>query len=250
MALVSPEGDWLQVNKSLCRLLGYQENELKKLNFQQLTHPDDLHADLMQVKALLLGELESYTMEKRYLRKDGEIVWALLTVSLVCNNDRLPLYFISQIEDISELKKTEEVNRRLMHRITLANEAGGIGVWDWSLTTGKMSWDKRMFQIYELPEDGQATYLTWANSLLAADRQMAIDAFDVAVKTSTPIDIQFRIETVQGIRYIRSQGNLVLDEKGNVERMLGINQDVTAMRQLSEALYEERAHAHHPGCDR
>ena len=244
MALVSPEGDWLQVNKSLCRLLGYQESELKKLNFQQLTHPDDLHADLMQVKALLLGELESYTMEKRYLRKDGEIVWALLTVSLVCNNDRLPLYFISQIEDISELKKTEEVNRRLMHRITLANEAGGIGVWDWSLTTGKMSWDKRMFQIYELPEDGQATYLTWANSLLAADRQMAIDAFDVAVKTSTPIDIQFRIETVQGIRYIRSQGNLVLDEKGNVERMLGINQDVTAMRQLSEALYEEKERMH------
>ncbi|MDW8847189.1 diguanylate cyclase [Erwinia sp. MMLR14_017] len=244
MALVSPEGKWLQVNKSLCKLLGYQDEELKKTDFQHLTHPVDLHADLEKVNALLLGDIETYSIEKRYFRKDSQIVWARLTVSLVRDSEQLPLYFISQIEDITDLKKTEEVNRRLMQRITLANEAGGIGVWEWSLTSGKMSWDKRMFQIYGLSANGQASYLTWVNSLLAADRQRAIDAFDNAIKTSTPLDLEFRIETEQGIRYIRSQANMVLNEKGAVERMLGINQDVTPMRQLTEALYQEKERMH------
>lgn len=244
MALVSPQGHWMQANKSLCQLLGYQEAELKKLTFQQVTHPDDLHAVMLKVNALLKAEIESYTQEKRYIRKDGQIVWVLLAVSLVRDSDQLPLYFISQIEDITELKKTEEVNRSLMQRITLANEAGGIGVWEWTLTTGRMSWDKRMFQIYNLPENSQATYQTWVNSLLEADRQMAVEAFKIAMNTSSPADIEFRIETDQGIRYIRSQANMVLDENGNVERMLGINQDVTAMRQLTEALYQEKERMH------
>ncbi|WP_052130505.1 diguanylate cyclase [Erwinia typographi] len=244
MALVSPERKLLQANKSLCTLLGYQEKELKKIDFQQLTHPDDLHSDVEFVNALLAGEIETYSMEKRYFRKDGQIVWTLLAVSLVRDSEQLPLYFISQIEDITELKKTEEVNKRLMQRITLANEAGGIGVWEWSLTTGKMSWDKRMFQIYGLPESGKATYLTWANSLLAADRQAAIDAFDHAVKTSSPIDIEFRIDTDLGIRHIRSQANMVLDKNGDVERMLGINQDVTPVRALTDALYQEKERMH------
>lgn len=244
MALVSPGGTWLQVNKSFCSLIGYSESELKSLTFQQLTHPDDLDLDLAQLHALLAGEIESYSLEKRYFRKDGHIIWTRLTASLVRDSESQPLYFISQIADISDLKKTEEVNRRLMQRITLANEAGGIGVWEWSLKTGKMSWDNRMFQLYGLDPSGQATYLTWANSLLPEDRQAAIDAFDTAIKTASPVDMQFRIETAQGIRYLRSQATLILDEKGNVERMLGINQDITAMHQLTDALYQEKERMH------
>ncbi|MEM6160885.1 diguanylate cyclase [Erwinia sp. P6884] len=244
MALVSPQGQWLQVNKSLCRLLGYSEKELSTMTFQQLTHPDDLEADVSQLYALLLGDIETYSMEKRYFRKDGELVRASLTVSLVRDSEQLPLYFISQIEDITDLRRTEEVNKRLMQRITLANEAGGIAVWDWNLKTGVMQWDKRMFQIYGLKPEGEATYLTWVNSMLPADRQNAIDAFDESIKSASPIDIQFRIETDQGIRYIRSQARMMMDENGEVEKMLGINQDVTAMHQLTDALYQEKERMH------
>lgn len=244
MALVSPQGQWLQVNKSLCQLLGYDEKALSAMTFQQITHPDDLDADLRQLHALLLGDIETYSMEKRYLRKDGELVRALLTVSLVRDSEQLPLYFISQIEDITELRRTEEVNKRLMQRITLANEAGGIGVWDWNLKTGIMHWDKRMLQIYDLQTEGEATYLTWVNCMHPADRQGAIDAFNLSIKTASPIDIQFRIETDHGTRYIRSQARIMLDEQGEVEKMLGINQDVTTMHQLTDALYQEKERMH------
>ncbi|MEJ5078835.1 diguanylate cyclase [Erwinia sp. MYb535] len=244
MALVSIRGQWMQANKALCRLLGYTPEELYAMNFQQLTHPDDLDADLVQLRTLLAGDIESYSMEKRYFSKSGQTLWALLAVSLVRDSEQQPLYFIAQIEDITELKKTEKVNQQLMERITLANEAGGIGVWEWDLQSGTMNWDKRMFQIYQLPVNAQATYLTWANSLHPTDRDRAITAFDNAIKNATTVDIEFRIETDIGTRHIRSQCSIVLDKKGNVERMLGINQDMTALRQLTDALYEEKERMH------
>jgi len=113
MALVSPDGHWLQVNKALCDLLGYQENELKKSTFQQITHPDDLERDLRQKQRLLDGDIVNYMLEKRYLCRNGEMVWTLLTVSVVRNEAEEPLYFISQVKDITELKQTELSNKRL-----------------------------------------------------------------------------------------------------------------------------------------
>lgn len=90
-------------------------------------------------------------MERRYYNRNGDVVWALLAVSLVRHTDGTPLYFIAQIEDINELKRTEQVNQQLMERITLANEAGGIGIWEWELKPNIFSWDKRMFELYEIP---------------------------------------------------------------------------------------------------
>ncbi|MCW0135768.1 PAS domain S-box protein [Escherichia coli] len=124
------EGQWLQSNKALCQFLGYSQEELRGLTFQQLTWPEDLNKDLQQVEKLISGEINTYSMEKRYYNRNGDVVWALLAVSLVRHTDGTPLYFIAQIEDINELKRTEQVNRQLMERITLANEAGGIGIWE------------------------------------------------------------------------------------------------------------------------
>ena len=78
MALVSPEGHWLQVNHALCEITGYSERELLEITFQDITHPDDLDADLDYVRLMLAGDLATYCMEKRYLRKDGQVVWILL----------------------------------------------------------------------------------------------------------------------------------------------------------------------------
>ena len=82
MAIVSLEGKWLKINPSLSHMLGYTQEELLSLDFQQLTHPEDLEADLKLVSALLESEISTYQLEKRYFRKDGTIVWGLLSVSL------------------------------------------------------------------------------------------------------------------------------------------------------------------------
>jgi PAS domain S-box-containing protein len=107
MALVSPEGRWLKVNQAICRLVGYSEKELLAKTFQDITHPDDLDTDLNYVKQMLSGEIKTYQLEKRYFHKEGRVIWVLLNVSLVRDNDGEPLYFISQIQDITERKKSE-----------------------------------------------------------------------------------------------------------------------------------------------
>ena len=107
MALVATDGRWLRVNPSLCRMLGYSERELLGMTFQDITHPEDLELDLQHMRQVLEGEIEQYEMEKRYYHKHGSIVWALLSVSLVRDLDGQPLYFVSQIQDITQRKEIE-----------------------------------------------------------------------------------------------------------------------------------------------
>jgi PAS domain S-box-containing protein len=123
MALVSPEGRFLQVNRSLCALVGYPEAELLALDFQTITHPDDLQADLDYVRRLLAAEITTYQMEKRYFHKLGQVVWVLLSVSLVRDGRGDPVYFISQIQDINQRKWAEEESRQARQAAEAANRA-------------------------------------------------------------------------------------------------------------------------------
>lgn len=108
MALVSTDGRWLKVNRALCALVGYDAAELLATDFQTITHPDDLGADLALAGQVLRGELDTYQMEKRYFHKAGHVLHILLAVSLVRDAGGHPLYFISQIQDITERKLAEE----------------------------------------------------------------------------------------------------------------------------------------------
>lgn len=108
MALVSLEGKFLKVNKSLCAILGYNNAELLALGFQAITHPEDLNVDLNYVHKLLEQEIESYQMEKRYFHKRGNIIWVLLSVSLVRTSEGVPVHFVSQIQDITLAKAAEQ----------------------------------------------------------------------------------------------------------------------------------------------
>src|SRR5215204_5904508 len=109
VAMVSLEGRYLQVNRSLCEILGYTEEELQALMWQEITHPDDLAASSAYARRIVEGEFPRYHLEKRFLHADGHTVWASLSVSLVRDAEGEPLYFVSQIQDVSERKKVERV---------------------------------------------------------------------------------------------------------------------------------------------
>jgi len=107
MALVDLDGRFMKVNYNLCQMIGYSESELLAITFQAITHPEDLAADVTLVKRLLAGEIGFYQLEKRYIHKQGQIVWILLSGSLVRDSQDQPLYFIAQIQDISDRKQAE-----------------------------------------------------------------------------------------------------------------------------------------------
>jgi diguanylate cyclase (GGDEF)-like protein/PAS domain S-box-containing protein len=106
MALVSLEGRWMDVNDALCGILGYTRAELLEIDFQTLTHPDDLHADLALVGDLLAGRRDHYHMDKRYLGRAGNVVWGRLSVSLVRSEHGEPLHFVSQIQDVTAQRQS------------------------------------------------------------------------------------------------------------------------------------------------
>lgn len=107
MAMVSPEGRFVLVNQALCNIVGYKKEELEQLTFQDITHKDDLEADLAYVNELLTSDRNSYQMQKRYIHRDRRTVWTRLSVSLVRDESGRPLHFIAQIEDITQSRRAD-----------------------------------------------------------------------------------------------------------------------------------------------
>ncbi len=130
MAIVAPDGRWLQVNESLCALIGYSEEELLAGgDFQAITHSDDLDTDLGYVDQMLAGKIKSYQLDKRYIHKLGHFIWIHLSVSLVRDASGAPVHFVSQIQDISQQKQAEELAEQLRHSQKLdaiGRLAGGV----------------------------------------------------------------------------------------------------------------------------
>jgi two-component system, sporulation sensor kinase E len=121
MALVLLDGSWLKVNESLCEMVGHSEQELLSLSFMDITHPDDIMEGVNLMKKAATGENRAYHIEKRYLNKNGTIVWANVNMATVTDHNNRPLYLVCQIEDITErklvearLKKSEEEYRLLI----------------------------------------------------------------------------------------------------------------------------------------
>ncbi len=133
IAHTAPDGRWLRVNGAMCRIVGYPVDELLTKTFQGITHPDDLAAEAAQVELMRDGKIGSYHVEKRYLRKDGSIVWARKTVGCVRKGDGSIDYFVNVIEDISAGKAREEqvqflvreVNHRVKNMLRVCPESSG-----------------------------------------------------------------------------------------------------------------------------
>jgi diguanylate cyclase (GGDEF)-like protein/PAS domain S-box-containing protein len=102
MAIVSPDGRWQQVNRAFCELLRYSAEELTRLTFIDVTHPDDIGASLEHSRRQLVGEVDSLRIEKRLIRSDGHVVWVALSSTLVRDSEGDPLHFVAQIEDVTD----------------------------------------------------------------------------------------------------------------------------------------------------
>lgn len=126
-AMVAPDGRFLNGNAALFRILGYSKEELLMKTFQEVTHPDDLEASLANLKQVLAGEIDTYEVEKRYLHKEGNLIWAQLNVSLARDSAGQPLFFIGQIQDITKRKEAEKETEELRAQFMQAQKMEAVG---------------------------------------------------------------------------------------------------------------------------
>ena len=127
MAITSPDAGFLEVNDYLCQLLGYERNELVGMRWPELTHPDDLAGDVRQFDRVLAGELDGYSLEKRFIRKDGQVVRATIAVRAVRRPHGPVDYFVALLQDVTERRNAEEQQRSLEDQLRQAQKMEAVG---------------------------------------------------------------------------------------------------------------------------
>jgi PAS domain S-box-containing protein len=236
MALVGRDGRFLKVNASLCRIVGYSEEELLALSFQEITHPADLDADLALATRLFAGEIPSYQMEKRYLNKSGGIIWVLLSGSVVRAADGSVLYGIAQIQDITERKHIEELAQRI-ERYDLVVAGARDGIWDWDVPNKRAFFSGRWKAIRGFSEEeiGDAEE-EWSSRIHPEDAPRVFASLQSHFEGKTPwFSEDYRIRCKDGSwKWILDRGVARRDAEGRVIRMAGSETDITDRKQLEE----------------
>jgi PAS domain S-box-containing protein len=234
---VAPDGRWLRVNRRLCEIVGYSEKELLKLTFQEMTHPDDLPADLALTEKMLKGELDTFSMEKRYIRKDGSLVWINLTVAAVRHADRKLKHFISVVEDISARKQALKTIEESEERFRLSEAAAQVGSWEWDPVTGarKLSPELRRILAVDDSDDGVKQ---WGERIHAEDRTKVETLMKESGRTGG-MDFEYRYHHPElGLRWLNCKGGRI----GNESPMFGVVLDVTERKQAQAALQHSEEH--------
>lgn len=137
MAITSPEKGWVEINDKLCDMFGYSRNELNNLTWSELTHPDDLELDVNYFNRVLAGEIEGYSIEKRYLHKNGKTIHTELSVRAIRKSDNTVDYFLALIHDNSDRKNAEEALKISELRFRRYFELGLVGM---AITTPEKGW--------------------------------------------------------------------------------------------------------------
>ncbi|MGB0720954.1 MAG: PAS domain S-box protein [Gammaproteobacteria bacterium] len=242
IAHVAPDGGWLRVNDKLCDIVGYTHDELLKLTFQDITHPDDLKDDLDRVNALLRGDIDSYSMEKRYYRKDGQLVWIDLTVALVRDSDGAPDFFIAVIEDITRRKLAQQDLRDSQERLIEAKRIAGLGHWDWDISTNSHRWSEEIYRIYGRdPALPPAVYPEVREYFTAESWAALTERVERALATGSAYEIDAEVVRADGEhRWVTARGEVVRDSRGEVLALRGTVQDITQRKQTEIALRESQ----------
>ena len=239
LAHVGIDGTFIRVNKKLCEFLDYSDQELTKLTFQDLTAPDHLDEDLDQLERLLKGQIDNYSIEKRYIRRDGKRVWAKLTVSLVRDDSNNPDYFISVVEDIDEKKRIQSELFQVDALFSKIVSAFSERTFIWVATPD--------FSKLKYANDGYANifgrseYELYCNPMSFLDHVHEDDRARVAkVFSRRPLenwDIQYRIYDSKGaVKYLHDRGNLIFDDRETQTLILGTADDITREKNQQQAL--------------
>jgi PAS domain S-box-containing protein len=235
MSHVSLDGRLLKVNRAFCQLVGYSANELMQMNFADITFPDDVAPDQRLLAQTLAGTRDRYSMEKRYVHKDGHPVWAQLTVALVRTAQGLPDYFISVVQDIGAMKAAEQAiraNERLMRQ---AQILAGFISWEADLSTNTFRTMGDAHERLGLPKS-----LLLGPELMALIPPSEHDRINAdwvdAIKGLRPYNTSYRLRLGEKTRWFSARAEFERDEQGRALRAYGVTQEITERKRAENEI--------------
>ncbi len=250
-------------NEAFQKMLGYSAEELEGMQYPEFTHPDDMDVENKLVSELIAGVRRFYQVEKRYIRKDGGIIWARMTATAVLDAESDCTGGVCVIENITERKKAEEALKEALdtldklvkertaeleeayntlleneRRLNEAQKIAHLGNWDWNPVTDELYWSDEVYRIFGLnPLEFGATYDAFLNYVHPDDRGDVDNAVKEALLDGEPYEVDYRIVRAdEGERIVHAQGKVVFDEKYTPVRVRGTVHDITERKKAEEKI--------------
>ena len=235
MAIIGLDGHWLRVNEALCRIVGYSEPELLAMDFQALTHPDDLAHDLAVIQSMLAGEAGSRQFEKRYIHRNGSVVTVILSVTLVRDGAGAPQNYVVQVMDITDRKSAEELWR-------FGLEGAGDVVWDLDIPNNRITLSGKVRELLGWEEaKAPRSRSEWRNLVHPDDAEEANRKRDLLVTLPAyPYACEYRVRCADGsYKWILSRGMAMSHDRDDKPiRAVGTIVDLTEVRGLQEKVHQ------------
>jgi PAS domain S-box-containing protein len=234
----------LKTNKAFSDMLGYSFEEFQTKNLKDITHPDDIQKTVDAVETLLKGEESVINFEKKYIHKDGSIVYSDVVTTLQKNKNGEPLFFITSVNDITKRKLYEEKLNESLALLRIAGEKAKLGGWNVNLKENRSYWSDEVAAIHEMPA-GFAPLVQDAINFYAPEwRERITKVFADCVHQGIPFDQEMEIITGGGKRvWINTIGEAVKDDNGNIFKVQGAFQDISGRKKAEEALIAAMEHA-------
>lgn len=252
MAVMELDGSFVSANAAYCALTGYTEEELRNTSFHTFTHPDDLDQNLRLYQQLFAREIPHFTIEKRYIRKDGSIVWIRAGASLLDNGSGKPAQVIGIGEDITARKQAEIQRNQLMtelqkeraelrstvEQLRMVEDAVSAGTWHFDVKSGISYWPPGISKLWGLsPEHHRITLPEFAHRIHADDRGRVQRVIERSLASATPYEVDFRVLWPDGsVHWLSARGAVVCDASGEPTGIFGIALEVTERIKTEEAL--------------
>jgi diguanylate cyclase (GGDEF)-like protein/PAS domain S-box-containing protein len=243
VTIITLDGHIVEVNDAFAKMLGYDRSAMQGMNVRTITHADDAAADIAVGRAVRHGVSRTYCYEKRYLRRDGGIVWARISGSIMGDSETgAPLYYISQIEDIDARKRSEAAIAEAETRWNFALASAGQGVWEVNLKTNREHYSATWRSIlgYDL-DDLLVEPGFWLTLVHPDDRDKVAEADKAHMAGLTPhFEAEFRMRHKDGRWiWILDRGKVLeRDEAGNALRAIGTHTNITRLKEAEQHIAE------------
>ena len=230
---------WIDVNDAFTRMLGYSREELLSTPWPQITHPEDIDIDLIPFRRMAVGEIDSYSVEKRFIHKQGYLVWARLTLSLVRDANGQPAYEVAIIEDITERKRIEEALQENEQRLRLALDAAHLIAWEYDPATERVTMTQNAPEVLALPagrlhETSEQGYAIIHPDDVERHRALVTEAI---ARGGSYVSV-YRQPTDGDVVWLEERARAITDASGKTIRLVGVTQNITARVKAEEALRE------------
>jgi PAS domain S-box-containing protein len=240
MAQVSPEGRYLRVNRKFCQMLGYSEQELLQLTLHDVTHPDDREFSAARLNASFADGSNEFSIEKRYVRKDGEIIWVQINWTVIPEAEERPRRTVANVQDITERKRAEESLREKEAQLRAIIDHSSAVVFVKDLK-GRYLRVNRQYEVLrgitEAEVKGKTDYDLYAKEI--ADAVSANDQEVIAA--DTPLQFEEHVAFADGMRDFIAVKFPLRDESGRPYAVCGIATDITERKQFEEAMLTSEA---------